>query len=56
MFKAIAKMFDGEKQWDVVIYPNYATFEDAERDARRFAKRYDNNSHVTCLWVQVLNA
>lgn len=51
MFKAIARMFDGEKQWTVTIYDMYETFADAERAARRFAHKYNN-----CLWVQVLDA
>lgn len=51
MFKAIAKMADETHAWTVTIINNCTTFADAERAARRFAKKYDN-----CLWVQVLNA
>lgn len=49
-FKAIARMHSDEKQWEVII-GHYDKFIDAERDARRFAKKYDE-----CLWVQVLEA
>ena len=51
MFKAIAKMAEGNRQWTVTIYDAYETFADAQRAAIRFADKYDN-----CLWVQVLNA
>ena len=52
MFKAIAKMFDGNRTWEVTIYDQYETMMDAERAARRFAHKYED----MCLYVQVLKA
>ena len=52
MFKAIAKMFDGDHEWTVTIYDQYKTMIDAERAARKFADKYG----TMCLYVQVLNA
>ena len=49
MYVAVAQMSRGGVSWKVTI-GHYDKFEDAERDARRFAARYD-----FCDWVQVLD-
>ena len=50
MFKAIAQMTLGDHTWKVVICRHVKTFEEAERMARAYAKKYD-----FCDWVQVLD-
>lgn len=57
MYKAVARMKDDGHEWDVIIYSMYDTFEEAERDAKRFEEKYNNNdSWVRCLYVQVFEA
>ena len=56
MFKAIARMYDDKKQWDVII-STHKTREEAEKEAYRFFNRYSENTHtpwLTILWLQVL--
>lgn len=57
MYKAVARMKDDGHEWDVLIYSMYETVEEAERAAKRFYEKYNNNdSWVHCLYVQVLEA
>ena len=57
MYKAVARMKDDDHEWDVVIYSMYETVEEAERAAKRFEEKYNNNdSWVRCLSVKVLEA
>ena len=57
--KAVALMSDGDHNWEVTIYDAYDNMIDAERGARRFARKYDGSkesNYVSCLHVQVLDA
>ena len=57
MYKVVARMKDDDHEWDVVIYSMYETVEEAERAAKRFEEKYNNNdSWVHCLYVKVLEA
>ena len=58
MFTAVAQMFDGEKQWRVII-STHPTFAGAEKAAYDYLRHYDNNprcSWLQVLWLQVLPA
>lgn len=55
MFTAVAQMFDGEKQWRVII-STHPTFEEAEKAAYDYLRHYDSCSWLQVLWLQVLPA